>query len=159
MSHRDPPSPANAYHAAHVAVLVRSLAALTGRALTPRDLSPAQQAEWLYYADFAVLSHDTAPDPVFNYANQTALRLFELDWPSLITLPSRHSAAPIEQTARQRLLDEVTRQGYIENYCGVRIARSGRRFYIENTLVWNLYDEQDHYYGQAAWIANWRDVS
>lgn len=157
MAQLDPPSPANAYHAEHIKLLTRSLYALTGRMLVASELSPAQQAEWLYYADFAVLSHDTAPDPVFNYANQTALRLFELDWPSLIALPSRYSAEPVDQAARQRLLDQVRRKGYIENYHGLRIAQSGRRFYIENAIVWNLTDENGRYQGQAAAFSEWRD--
>jgi len=158
MPQHDPPSPANAYHAEHIKLLVQSFQALTGRKLVPSEWSAARQAEWLYHADFALLSHDTAPDPVFNYANQTALRLFELDWPSLITLPSRYSAEPLDQAARQRLLDEVGRKGYIENYRGLRIARSGRRFYIENVMVWNLIDEYGHYRGQAAMFSEWRDV-
>lgn len=65
------------------------------------------------------------------------------------------SEAPVDHE-RIRLLDEVARRGYIEDYCGVRISASGRRFEIAGATVWNLIDEAGLYCGQAAKITQWR---
>jgi hypothetical protein len=43
----------------------------------------------------------------------------------------------------------------MEGYGGVRISKSGRRFRVENSIVWNLLDEQDRYCGQAATFSRW----
>lgn len=108
-------------------------------------------ARALYEAPFAVLAHDTAPDPVFFYANLTAQRLFEMSWAEITALPSRHSAEPVAQEMRQRLLDRVTRDGFIDDYEGVRVSKSGRRFHISGATVWTLSGG-----GQAATFAAWR---
>jgi hypothetical protein len=55
-------------------------------------------------------------------------------------------------------MDGVLRQGYVSGYRGVRIARSGRRFWIEDTTVWNLLDRDGTLQGQAALIRGWADA-
>ena len=52
-------------------------------------------ARALYEAPFALVSHNTDSDPRFNYANRTALTLFEMNWNEFTTLPSRMSAEPM----------------------------------------------------------------
>ncbi len=49
----------------------------------------------------------------------------------------------------------VTRYGFIDDYAGVRIARTGRRFRIRQATVWNLFDEHGQRCGQAATFARW----
>jgi hypothetical protein len=49
-----------------------------------------------------------------------------------------------------KLLEKVSQQGYVNGYSGLRIAKSGRRFIITDTTVWNLLDEAGGYHGQAA---------
>jgi hypothetical protein len=50
-------------------------------------------------APYAVLAHNTDPDPRFIYANKTAQRCFEYSWSELTSMPSRLSAeAPIENS-------------------------------------------------------------
>ena len=112
-------------------------------------------AEQLFLAPFAVVSHNTASDPVFNYADLKALELFELSWDALIRLPSRCSAEPINQAERERLLSEVTAKGYIDHYQGIRISSTGRRFMIKNAVVWNLIDDKGENKGQAACFEDW----
>ncbi len=70
-------------------------------------------------------------------------------------LPSRLSAEPLLREERARLLERVTRDGLIEDYAGVRIASTGRRFRISNASVWNLIDETGEAVGQAAAFAEW----
>jgi len=112
----------------------------------------------LDWASFAVVSHNTASDPVFNYANRTALQLFEMSWTQFTALPSRLSAEPMLQEERERLLQRVAERGFIEDYSGVRISASGRRFIIRNATVWNLQDEQGRPYGQAALLREWQPL-
>ena len=112
-------------------------------------------AKALYHAPFAVVSHDTADDPIFNYANKKAMELFEMDWQTITQLPSRKSAEPVNRDERERLLAEVAEHGYIDDYSGIRISASGRQFRIEGATVWNLVDRQGGYAGQAAIFSNW----
>jgi hypothetical protein len=152
------PSAENGYLQAHAATLLASFTHWTGRSLGDSNLPMVDQARWLFHAPFVVLSHDTSDEPILNYANLAGLALFELSWEELVHLPSRRTAEPSEQAERERLLATVTRQGYTDNYRGVRITKSGRRFMIERASVWNLLDDKGGYCGQAAMFAHWRFV-
>jgi len=147
--------PDAAWLARHVRLLRASYHHWTGRDLLPEALDDQQAITALDLADFAVISHGTQPDPVFNYGNQTALALFEMSWDELTALPSRLSAEPLVQAERDRLMQRVTDQGYIDDYTGIRISKHGQRFTIRNATVWNLLDENGHYQGQAALLREW----
>lgn len=152
------PAHDNGYLADHIELLRRSLRTLTGRDLIDGDLSPAEAAERLYRAPFALLSHDASPDPILTYANACALGLFELTWDQLVRMPSRLTAEAQDREERARLLVRVTAQGYIDDYAGVRVSRTGRRFRIEAATVWNLTDGEGRYRGQAATFGVWRPL-
>ena len=152
------PGPANSYLVAHASLLRHAYRHWTGRDLLDPALAPEAAAQALYEAPYAVLSHDAGPDPCFTYANLTAQRLFEMPWPQIVGLHSRHSAEPLAREERERLLARVTQQGYIDDYSGVRISGSGRRFLIRHATVWNLLDAGGVYRGQAACFADWRKV-
>lgn len=110
----------------------------------------------LYHAPFVLLSHGTQPDPIFNYANQTAQQLWEMSWADFTQLPSRLSAEPMAVAERQVLLNEAKQKGYISNYNGVRISRTGQRFIIKNAILWNIHDGAGTYQGQAATFKEWK---
>jgi PAS domain-containing protein len=131
------------------------------RRLMGRELAgPEADAEWLYHqAPFVVLAHDGGTDPRFIYANEAAQACFEYSADELIGLPSRLSAEAEERAARQILLDRVSRDGFISDYSGIRIAKSGRRFRIENAIVWQLIDAHGTHHGQAATFSEWYDIS
>lgn len=124
---------------------------LLGRDLAGIAADPAA-AEQLFAAPCAVLSAlgPFGSDHVFNYANQTALELFEYSWDELMGKPSSASAEPVHRDERRKLLDEVGRRGFIEDYSGIRISKNGRRFRIKKATVFNLTDDEGHYVGQAA---------
>lgn len=113
----------------------------------------------LWSAPHAIVAHGTELDPVFFFGNQTALGLFEYDFASFTRLPSRLSAEPLLREERSHLLDRVTRTGLIEDYAGVRISRTGRRFRIADASVWNLTGADGSPAGQAAAFINWQEVS
>jgi hypothetical protein len=151
-----PPSPTNDYWAEYLTLLRRAFREWTGRELLDGAGSLAEWAERLFHAPFVVLSHDTALDPVLTYGNLKVLELFELSWAELIAMPSRFTAEAPDRVERARLLAEVAAQGYIDNYSGVRISRTGRRFLIEQATVWNLTDGDGHLLGQAATFRDWQ---
>lgn len=156
---REEPAAANDWLLDHLRLLDVSLRGLTGRHLLAADLPPIEAARQVYEsADFVLLSHDTAEDPVFNYANRTAQRRFGMDWARFTELPSRFSAEAPNREARAELLSRVREHGFIDDYRGVRIAADGRRFEIEQALVWNLYDAEGLYRGQAAMFDRWREL-
>ena len=152
------PKPGRVDLETHVSILVTSYRALTGTDLLPPHLQGIDLVRALFDAPYAVVSHDTARDPVFNYGNRFALDLFEMRWEKFTSLPSRLSAEPIHRDERARLLEEVSRKGFIDNYRGVRIARSGRRFMIERAVVWNLTDDSGDFVGQAATFSDWTEI-
>lgn len=157
---RAAPGAANRFHADHAALLIDSHRRLTGRDLLPDPPAlPADRARALYHAPFVVLSHDRATDPVFTYANLAAQRVFAMTWDQIVGLPSRFSAEAPAREERQRLLERVARFGYIDDYQGVRIARSGERFLIRNATVWNLAAGDGCVVGQAAAFAEWTPLA
>ncbi len=148
------PNEQNDYLAPHIDLLLHSFTHWTGGPL----LEPHHQADaapYLFHAPFVLVSHNAAPDPVFTYGNRAALELFEMSWKEFTALPSRRSAESLHRAERERVLATVARQGYINSYQGIRIAKSGRRFLIRDAIVWNLIDENERYCGQAACFKDW----
>ena len=129
-----------------------------GHELIDRGGDALAQSEQLFAAPFVVVSHGQQPDPIFNYANRLALELFEMDLPTFLATPSRLSAEPVHRRERQRLLDRTARQGFVDDYQGIRIAASGRRFRIERAIVWNVLDVTGVKIGQAATFSSWHDL-
>ena len=145
----------NAQAIAHAQILARSLKHWTGRELAPGDWAPPELAEKLFHAPFALVAHGTEADPVLNYGNATALALWEMTWAELTRTPSRLTAEAPDREERARLLAAVTARGYIDDYSGVRISRTGRRFRITRATVWNLLAEDGRPCGQAAMFGAW----
>jgi hypothetical protein len=140
---------------AFFALLVGSYARLVGAPLIPQG----KDAAWLYHeAPFAVLAHGIERDPKFIYANAAAQACFEYSWEEFLDLPSRLSAEPTDRAERQALLDKVARDGFLSGYRGVRIAKSGRRFVIEDGIIWELIDGAGTRHGQAATFRTWRNA-
>jgi hypothetical protein len=154
-----PPSADNDYLVEHARLLLGSHRHWTGHdLLLDPSLPAAAAAQALYEAPFALLSHDTATDPVFTYANLTAQRLFAMPWQEIVGLPSRLSAEPLAREERERLLAQVATHGYIDDYSGIRIASTGQRFRIASATVWNLLDDSGNHCGQAACFADWQPL-
>jgi hypothetical protein len=135
-----------------LALLAESFERLTGRPLLGGG---AVSAAALWTAPCAILAHGIEPDPLFFYGNRLALELFEVTAQQLLRMPSRLSAETVDRAERARLLDQVSRRGVIEDYAGVRISATGRRFRIERAVVWNLIDRAGDLHGQAAAFDAW----
>jgi hypothetical protein len=131
----------------------------TGRDLLVRSGSIEDQARALFDAPFVVVSHGTEPDPILNYGNQTALDLWEMTWDRLTCTPSHQTAEPMNRAERARMLRQVEERGYYDQYRGVRISSTKRRFLVEDAVVWTVMDAQDRSLGQAATFSRWSRVS
>ncbi len=151
------PCEENDFLSRHVALLRSSLRHFAQRELVDPRMGDKEAARYLFNAPFAVLSHDTAKDPVINYANQTALTLFGMGWEQITSMPSRMTAESVKQEERDETLRLVRDYGYMEGYSGVRIGRHGRRFVIEDATIWNLKEGTGGLYqGQAAMFKKWK---
>jgi hypothetical protein len=139
----------------HVGLLLDSFARLLGRELVSRDGTPDEQAERLFHAPFIVVSHGTEADPILNYGNAVALKLWEMTWDELTQTPSRLTAEPMHRDERARLLARTREHGFVDDYSGIRISKSGKRFRIEQAIVWNLVDSAGNHRGQAATFEQW----
>jgi MEKHLA domain-containing protein len=130
-----------------------------GQRLTPEGMTTEQAARWLYSdAPFAILAHNTGPDPTFIYGNKSAQLRFGYEWEELTALPSRLSAEMPNREERQEFLERVRRDGFSTGYNGVRIMKSGKRFRIEEATLWQLVDSNGAYRGQAAMIPKTTDL-
>ncbi|HZI31433.1 MAG TPA: MEKHLA domain-containing protein [Candidatus Binatia bacterium] len=136
-------------------LIAGSLKHWTGRDLLPGSLSAAELAEKVFHAPFVLVSHGTEADPILNYGNQTALKLWEMTWEELTHTPSRLTAEAPNREERARLLAAVTANGFIDDYSGIRVSKNGRRFRIAQATVWNLRNERGNYAGQAAQFSRW----
>jgi len=144
----------------HALLMLSSHQRFVGRPLLLRSPGESDEAlaRRLYTAPFGLLSHDDQADPCFNYANLVAQQLFERSWYELVGMPSRLSAEAPERAERDRFLARVAAHGYIDDYAGIRVARSGRRFRILRATVWNLVDAAGRQIGQAAAIPAWEPL-
>tara|TARA_B110000977_G_scaffold49848_1_gene67737 strand:+ start:2700 stop:3719 length:1020 start_codon:yes stop_codon:yes gene_type:complete len=120
-----------------------------GEKLLDGTVMVQEAAERLFKAPFVCASHDA--DDVFNYGNQAALSLWGLPWQEFVGMPSTKSAAADDgiQTERRELLDKAAENGVIRNYCGVRQARDGRKFRVEDAIVWTITNKDGEKTGQA----------
>jgi len=113
-----------------------------------RDLAVADE---LYAHPWAVLCHDTGPDPLFVYANLTAQRLWERPLTQFVGWPSRFTAPEEERAARAAALREGD---VVRGYQGVRISASGRRFRISDAMIFTV-TQDGLVVGQAAVVPRW----
>lgn len=123
--------------------------------LVGHPLPDAHTPEALWEAPRVIVAHGTQADPLFFYGNRLALELFDTDFATFTRMPSRLSAEPLLREERARLLQRVSAHGYINDYSGVRISATGRRFRIEQAVVWNLIDAGQVCHGQAATFDRW----
>ncbi|MGE3228183.1 MAG: MEKHLA domain-containing protein [Hyphomicrobium sp.] len=138
-----------------IACIGDSYRRVAGRALVEAE---EDSVAALWSAPLAIVAHGTEPDPIFFFGNRHALALFEMDFSAFTRLPSRLSAEPLQREERARLLDRVAHDGIIDDYAGVRVSATGRRFRISNASVWTLTDASGAVVGQAAAFAEWTYV-
>ncbi len=139
--------------------LLDSYACWLKRELIDRTGTLEEQGERLYVAPFVVASHTKAEDPILNYGNRQALELWEGTWEEFAGIPSRLTAEPVNQPERARMLEQVATHGFVTDYQGIRISRTGRRFLVQQATVWNILDDHGAIQGQAATFSHWQPLA
>ncbi len=139
---------------AHSRALLNSFRARVGEELILRSGDARREAGRLFDAPFVAVSHGAEADPILNYGNAAALALWELSPQELIATPSRLTAEAELREAREHILAETARRGFVTGYTGVRVSRMGRRFRIRDVTVWNVTDADGRFLGQAATFAH-----
>jgi hypothetical protein len=146
----------------HLQRMLASYAHWTGRSLLADldaeavDSSADAIARVIFELPCVVVAHGPGPDPVFVYANHSALTLWELDWEGFMRLPSRRSADAAHVEERSRWLAAAAANGYVTGCHGERVSATGKRFIIEDVTIWNVTDEAGAACGQAAAYRSWR---
>jgi hypothetical protein len=144
------PSDENRYLKDYIFLITNSLKKLTGIEIVDSSLNIEEQAKQVFHSGYVLLAHNASNEPIFNYANQKALQLFEMSWDEFTNMPSKYSAESDERGKREKLLAEVEEKGYSKNYSGIRISKTGRRFEIKDVIIWNVYDAENNRIAQAA---------
>ncbi|MEW4530486.1 MEKHLA domain-containing protein [Maioricimonas sp. JC845] len=144
---------------ARTQLILDSYARWTGRELISREGDPTEQSRRLFEADFVVVAHGTEADPVLCYGNRQALQLWEMELSAFLQTPSRKTAEPMHRDERREMLERTARQGYFDDYQGVRISATGKRFLIRRAIVWNLVGLGGEPAGQAASFADWEPLA
>lgn len=140
----------------HSQLLLDSYKLYLGEDLISREGNAEAQAQRLFESDFVVVSHDKRPDPILNYGNRTALNLWQMEIRTFCETPSRYTAEPVHRDERKRLLQRTAKNGFVDDYSGIRISSTGQRFFIPKAIVWNLVDFKNNYRGQAATFSDWK---
>jgi hypothetical protein len=53
-------------------------------------------------------------------------------------------------------MTRAARDGFVDDYRGIRITSSGKRFLIEQAIIWNLINGDGQRVGQAATFSEWK---
>ena len=123
--------------------------------LISRHGTPQEQSHQLFASPFVVVSHGLQEDPILNYGNRAALNLWETTWEELTQTPSRVTAEPLNQLERAQMLQRASEHGFIDDYRGIRISKTGNRFLVDGAIVWNVVDSHGGQLGQAATFSHW----
>lgn len=135
--------------------LVRSYQHFTHRSLVEPTDDVVELRARLDHLSAVIVAHNREADPFFVYANDLACQLWEMPREKLVGMPSRLTAESMHRDERARLLEKTQRQGFVDDYQGIRISATGRRFRIEQALLWNILNEQGELIGQAATFDRW----
>lgn len=142
----------------HVALVDESLRKLSGEGIFERmGLSIAHEANDIYEKiceneRFVLITHGIESDPIYNYGNVAALEAFARTWDDLRTIPSRESVVIRSQDEKLRieLMKTVTDTGFVDGATGIRVRGDDKFIRLVDAVVWNCYDRESVYVGQAA---------
>ena len=147
------PDASNKYYRDHLSIVLENLKRWTSYDLIKTyGFSEETLGQQVFDADFYILSHNNAADPILNYGNARVLKLWETSWEELTTMYSRDTAKPVDRSARLAIMEQVKSQNYISGYSGTRISKTGKQFEILDVTIWNLFTNNGDPYGQAAWF-------
>ena len=136
-------------------VLLASFRRRTGFSLFDSRQSTAPLASQLWESPWVVVAHGNEPDPLFHYGNRAALDLWEMPAEEFLGMPSRLTAEPVHREERERVLASTRRDGFVDDYSGIRISKLGKRFRIHRAWLWMVDQQDGQVIGQAAAFREW----
>jgi hypothetical protein len=108
------PDPRNDYHRAHILIMLENLKRWTNYDLIEEyGFSLDTLGQQVFNADFYLLSHNTAADPVLTYGNQQVLDRWEVSWQELTVMRSSDTAKPADRSQRSNLMAQVKVHNYL----------------------------------------------
>jgi len=155
----------------HVRYLHRSLVKLTGCGIFERmGISASKTDEGLVVDDsncdsdfiynrvcqndrYVLISHGTQDSPIYNFGNIACLNAFARSWENITAMPSRECVINKSQdeALRIELMKNVTELGFVDGeYRGYRVLGDGKFIKLTRCVVWNCFNDDDEYIGQAA---------
>ena len=135
----------------HIRNVLNSFERLTGKTLIKR-VNPDKDFLSIEKGSFVLVSHNSSKNPILNFGNQFALRLWEMNWEEFVKTPSSKTAEVDLREDRSEMLKVVSKYGYFNNYEGIRVSSSGKRFKIKKAIIWNVNDDEGRFLGQAAYF-------
>ncbi|WP_267384428.1 MEKHLA domain-containing protein [Cyanobacterium sp. uoEpiScrs1] len=135
-------------------LLLNSYSKFLGKELIERT-NNIEEAKILWFLPFVVVSHGLEMNPIFNYGNQIALTLWQMNWEEFTQTTSKSPVDFTQIEERDKMLKTVRNRGFIDNYRGIRCSSTGKKFLIENVIVWNIVDTNNQFHGQAATFSKW----
>jgi len=140
-------------------IILNSYHGLFNQQLIDRTGDKLTQSKNLFYAPMVVYSHDNQKDPIYNYSSEKGLIVWDMTWDQFRKTPSRTTTEPLLREEREAILRETATKGYMTNYEGIRISRSGKKYKISDITLWNLTDNLGQYCGQAATFSQWQPIN
>mmetsp|Transcript_21162 Transcript_21162/g.31381 ORF Transcript_21162/g.31381 Transcript_21162/m.31381 type:complete len:243 (+) Transcript_21162:68-796(+) len=145
----------------HIKFLHKSVLNLTGRGLYDRmkvNIHDESSDNDIYKficrnERYVLISHGTQDDPVYNFGNLACLQAFARSWDNLTSMPSRLCVVSKSQdeALRIELMQNVTNFGFVDGeYRGYRVRGDGKFIKLTECCVWNCYEDNGEYIGQAA---------
>lgn len=125
---------------------------------TGQPLLHSLTAREIWFGDFALLTHRGDAQAMLNYGNKFALDLWACDWQQFTTTPSSATAPDDDRAARQAMMQQVVRDGFVTGYEGRRVSRTGRPFLIQNVTIWRLQEENGESFGVAAFFRQYKHL-
>lgn len=145
--------------AEHIAILDDNLKRHSKRGLLDR-MELEEEDDWEdtvhMSTRYALLSHggkNGMDGPIHNYVNFGGCSAFQIGRADFLRVPAARVADPgMDQETWSMILQRLKSdpENVVENYQGYRSTLTDRRrFYIQDAVVWNCFDADGEYYGQA----------
>ena len=138
----------------HVETLLDSFEKLVQKQIIVRTGDPIEDLKLIEGGEFVLVSHNGGKDPILNYGNQFALNLWELNWKDFTKTPSRKTAEIDLRARREEMLKIAKEKGFYDEYEGIRVSSTGKRFRIKNAIIWNVLNKDNATIGQAAYFTD-----